>query len=71
MMTKIEMMRELIVSSNQALCDDCLKELLGFNHRQQSNGYAHTLSKRGEIKRSEDSEQCDRCKSDKLVNKCI
>lgn len=70
-MTKIKMMKELIESSNQALCDNCLKELLGFNRSQQANGYAHTLSERGEIKRSEDKEQCDRCKADKLVNKCI
>lgn len=68
-MTKIKKMKELIESSNQALCDDCLKELLGFNRSQQANGYAHTLSERGEIKRSEDKEQCDRCKADKLVNK--
>ena len=68
-MTKIKKMKELIENSNQALCDDCLKELLGFQHRQQSNGYARTLSKRGEINRSEGKEQCDRCKADKLVNK--
>lgn len=68
-MTKIKMMKELIESSNQALCDNCLKELLGFNHSQQANEYAHILSERGEIKRSKDKEQCDRCKADKLVNK--
>ena len=70
-MTQKEMVKHLITNSSQALCDDCIAELLGFPQRQTANRYAREWSAEGAIRRSAFKEQCDRCKSDKLVNKRI
>ena len=68
-MTQKEMVKHLIANSSQALCDDCIAELLGFPQRQTANRHARDWNAQGKIKRSPLKEQCDRCKSVKLVNK--
>ena len=70
-MTQKEKVKQLITNSNYALCDDCIADLLGLSQRQTANRYARELNAQGVIKRSSHKEQCDRCKSDKLVNKRI
>lgn len=70
-MTQREMIKQLITSGDQALCDDCIAELLGFSQRQTANQYARLMNAQGEIKRSQFKEQCDRCKAIKLVNRRI
>lgn len=71
-MTKKKELEQLIINGNyNALCDNCIAELLEFPQRQMANQYARELNARGLIKRSEHKEQCDLCKSDKLVNKRV
>ncbi len=57
----------LRVLQSKICCDDCLSDHLAFNHRQQANGLALKLMKKGIIVREED--KCPICHKNKLLNR--